>query len=220
MFAFMIIGLNGRLPLNTAGNLADRNLTDNSVYDHADHLGNSPSEIDLRFALQNGYTPTMDSSNTVLLNPFVWYNAASSPANQTHPYTQVDNATATVPAPPLTGGTTINVGMPVWATQLRNLLSGTRLPGTATATSTASAQNGDVNTVMINNVPTVFPNNVGDLSDVSTANPTNGGPNLVSVATQPVAGRWGEETYIPTQLPVLFNNLPPSDLERLSHLHL
>jgi hypothetical protein len=41
LFAFMVIGLNGRIPLNTAGNLAGLGAT------HAEHLGNSVSEIDM-----------------------------------------------------------------------------------------------------------------------------------------------------------------------------
>ena len=47
----MVIGLNGRIPLNTAGNIAGQN----SV--HASHLGNSPSEIDPTYALQNAFDP-------------------------------------------------------------------------------------------------------------------------------------------------------------------
>ena len=44
LFAFMVIGLNGRIPLNTAGNLAGGG-AGNGGY-HASHLGNSVSEID------------------------------------------------------------------------------------------------------------------------------------------------------------------------------
>jgi hypothetical protein len=49
LFAFMVIGLNGRMPLNTAGNIAGANHTS------ASHLGNSPSELDPTYALQNAY---------------------------------------------------------------------------------------------------------------------------------------------------------------------
>ena len=69
MFAFMVIGLNGRIPLNTAGNLAMRNRAGNSLLMHTSHLGNSPSEVDPTFALQNATnyypnegTPTPASS--------------------------------------------------------------------------------------------------------------------------------------------------------------
>jgi hypothetical protein len=98
LFAFLVIGLNGRLPLNTAGNLQKRDDNLNPLYDHAEHLGNSPSEIDLRYALQNAYDPANPNS-----------------------YHQLDNSTA--PA----GVTTNEVfPIPAWRTQLRNLLAGTR----------------------------------------------------------------------------------------------
>ncbi len=45
----MVIGLNGRIPLNTAGNLAGTGKT------HAQHLGNSVSEIDPTYGLQNAF---------------------------------------------------------------------------------------------------------------------------------------------------------------------
>lgn len=67
MFAFTVTGLNGKMPLNTAGNLQDRindgiidasgNLVAGANYtypnfNHTSHLGNSPSEINPRFAFQ------------------------------------------------------------------------------------------------------------------------------------------------------------------------
>ena len=56
LFALMVQGLNGKIPLNTAGNLQavhpDTNGTTaplynagDPMYDHASHLGVSPSEI-------------------------------------------------------------------------------------------------------------------------------------------------------------------------------
>ncbi len=79
MFAFLIVGLNGRLPLNTAGNLHDRdigvNLTDRDFgpplasntegipkYNHASHLGTSPTEINPKFALRNTVSQTADAA--------------------------------------------------------------------------------------------------------------------------------------------------------------
>ena len=50
LFAFLVIGLNGRIPLNTAGNLAATAATGAT---HAAHLGNSVSELDPTYALQN-----------------------------------------------------------------------------------------------------------------------------------------------------------------------
>ena len=57
LFAFTVIGLNGRIPLNTAGNLQQRDPDGTRVHSHAAHLGNSPSEIDPTYALQNAYDP-------------------------------------------------------------------------------------------------------------------------------------------------------------------
>jgi len=53
LFAFMVVGLNGRLPLNTAGNLAGRGGPEESNATHTSHLGNSVSEIDPSYGLQN-----------------------------------------------------------------------------------------------------------------------------------------------------------------------
>ena len=53
LFAFMVIGLNGRIPLNTAGNLAGGGPGNGGT--HAAHLGNSVSEIDPTYGLQNGF---------------------------------------------------------------------------------------------------------------------------------------------------------------------
>lgn len=74
LFSFLVVGLNGRLPLNTAGNVQGRDNALGSTFKHAEHLGNSPSEIDLKFALQNAWDPNFDPS--VVPNP---------------PYMQVDN---------------------------------------------------------------------------------------------------------------------------------
>jgi len=54
LFAFMVIGLNGRIPLNTAGNLQSRG-SGGSVqrHMHTARLGVSPSEVDPTFGLQN-----------------------------------------------------------------------------------------------------------------------------------------------------------------------
>ena len=63
LFAFMVLGLNGRLPLNTAGNLAARNYVDDPatdvselglpLFDHASHTGISPSEVNPKFAFRS-----------------------------------------------------------------------------------------------------------------------------------------------------------------------
>ncbi|MFO0889280.1 MAG: hypothetical protein U0790_09090 [Isosphaeraceae bacterium] len=59
LFAFMVIGLNGRIPLNTAGNLAASipGTGPASGPSHATHLGNSVSEVDPTYGLQNAVGP-------------------------------------------------------------------------------------------------------------------------------------------------------------------
>lgn len=75
LFAFMVVGLNGRLPLNTAGNLHDRSigvdlldrdfgpptvstsLPGTPEYNHASHLGTSPTEVNPKFALRHSKNP-------------------------------------------------------------------------------------------------------------------------------------------------------------------
>ena len=59
LFAFMVIGLNGRIPLNTAGNLAGGGPGNGGT--HAAHLGNSVSEIDPTYGLQNGFVFATDA---------------------------------------------------------------------------------------------------------------------------------------------------------------
>ena len=60
LFAFMVIGLNGRIPLNTAGNLAGGGAGSGGY--HAAHLGNSVSEIDPTYGLQNGFVFGTDAA--------------------------------------------------------------------------------------------------------------------------------------------------------------
>jgi hypothetical protein len=69
LFSFLVIGLNGRLPLNTAGNLQDLNpvvtagppasVAFTTTYHASSHLGYSPSEVDPTYALQNAADPTL-----------------------------------------------------------------------------------------------------------------------------------------------------------------
>jgi large repetitive protein len=188
MFAFLVIGLNGKLPLNTAGNLADReDATDTLHYDHTDHLGVSPSEVDLKYALMNAYPYVANNPASLIrdfngnpITPFVWYNTGSTPANLVHPYTQVDNAGIVIPG---------DNPIPVWTTQLRNLTTGTRLPDAAynpvvskpaitmmspylTFTSpNTPTTNGDINVVMTGgtNAGYVFPDAMTAILNNTTA---------------------------------------------------
>ena len=191
LFAFLVIGLNGRIPLNTAGNLAATVTTQaahlgNSVseldptYAQAAHLGNSVSELDPTYALQNANQgPTIDA------DPFnvegIGYNTSN---------TQVDNA-----------------GVDVRLTQLRNLLAGTRPQPNPTTSDPRIADphgttNGDDNFVL-----GAWPNQGGGqlyFMPNGIAEPgydvrisTN--PPQVQRTTPAVPGRWGEAPFIPGQ---------------------
>jgi hypothetical protein len=191
LFAFMVIGLNGRLPLNTAGNLAGTvggitNTTGTTapptVYGgpgHALHLGNSSSEIDPSYALQNGFDPANDSV-TAFAPPTVGVTVG---ATTTYPYnSQVDTA-----------------GIDVRLTQLRNLLAGTRPQANPYVPDTTGKVNGDFNYVLFNeNTPYYLPNGVGDIFDKVLTGNVDGSsnPEIVNIAT-PVPGRWGEAQSVP-----------------------
>ncbi len=185
LFSFMVVGLNGRLPLNTVGNLNQRfagiddpatAIDDTKVplFDHASHLGYSPSEINPRFALQNA-------------SPLVVNQGAIA---RTLPDGQFDNS-----------------GVSVSLTQLRNLLTGTRLPNPNTYVDlNQNPQPGERNVVLVDGEAIPFPNNVVDAvfdaagnflpqrSDVLNAS------NGIDRFTAPVAGRWGEPDAIPTEM--------------------
>lgn len=155
MFAFMVIGLNGRMPLNTVGNLQGRGIADSGGsfnlnqpnFDHASNVGYSPNEINPKFALQNA--APIDTSQISL--------------------------------PPLAGfGQIDNAGEWLSLTQLRNLLAGTRLPGT---------NNGDTNFALVGGQPVQIPNNLYDQFDViQTGNP----PYVDRSRALAVSGRFGE----------------------------
>ncbi|MCA1684717.1 MAG: hypothetical protein LC745_01775, partial [Planctomycetia bacterium] len=188
LFAFMVIGLNGRLPLNTAGNLQKRNNQLQPAFSHAEHLGNSPSEIDLSYALQNAWDPNFVPTNVA--PPMVYFQGN---------YQQYDNTGFNT-----LGDSPVNVRL----TQLRNILTGTKAPDPSynpnnPSGSTPSA-NFDTNSVIVNGLSVLLPNNLPDVADYGYS-PTN---PVVTRYTAPVAGRWGEPYAIPSQLGglPLFNN--------------
>ncbi len=118
LFAFMVIGLNGRIPLNTAGQ--PRRATGASPT--RQHLGNSVSEIDPTYGLQNALLFGQERRC-----PF--------------------NVTGATCAPPRTSDTQVdNAGIDVRLTQLRNLLAGTR-PQIHPLLAPNTAVNGDDNIV-------------------------------------------------------------------------
>jgi large repetitive protein len=207
LFAFMVIGLNGRIPLNTAGNLAAQvgGFAPNdpgwgpygppaSIFGGqgtASHLGNSFSEVDPTYALQNAFDPLSQAPGIDGVAAFgppqagYLYNGTTYLANNT----QVDNA-----------------GIDVRLTQLRNLLAGTR-------TRDAKFQsNGESNQVFYSTSHTqeqqalLFPNGIADLGDFTNIaagnngtvgiDPGTGLPYVVRTSL-PIPGRWGEAQSIP-----------------------
>ena len=184
LFAFMVIGLNGRIPLNTAGNLAGTAAgitytagatpyTYGNGPSHAAHLGNSVSEVDPTYALQNAFDPNYD------LAPF-WAPGVGIAYN-----TQVDNAS-----------------VDVRLTQLRNLLAGTRPPqkdsfgtGTDGDTNYVYMETSSGSATLVTPAP-AMPNSVADYQDTSPGTDANGHPYVLRL-TPPVAGRWGEASSIP-----------------------
>jgi hypothetical protein len=173
LFAFLVIGLNGRIPLNSAGNLAGAAAT------HAAHLGNSVSELDPTYALQN---------------------ANQGPAIDADPFNL-----AGIAAPPYTSNTQVdNAGIDVRLTQLRNLLSGTRPQPHPTSSDPVLADprgttNGDDNVVfgawagVGSGQPYFMPNGIADSGDILISK----NPPQVQRTTSAVAGRWGEAELIP-----------------------
>ena len=179
LFAFLVIGLNGRIPLNSAGNLAATAATGAT---HAAHLGNSVSELDPTYALQNANQgPAIDA------DPFNVEGIGMPPYTSN---TQVDNA-----------------GVDVRLTQLRNLLAGTRPQPNPTTPYPALADphgttNGDDNFVLGawpgtgGGQPYFMPNGIAEPGyDVLIS--TN--PPQVQRTTPAVPGRWGESPWIPGQ---------------------
>jgi hypothetical protein len=193
LFAFMVIGLNGRIPLNTAGNLAGSRGIGTGVR-HAEHLGSSVSEIDPTYGLQNGF-----AGGTTNDGAYAFTTPVFDPTTNTINYagfnSQVDSA-----------------GMDVRLTQLRNLLAGTRphvnpqptgsqlLAGGAltsvlfpmvTDPPGPNQQNGDDNFVAYNSGQIYFmPNGVAEAFPVDQPSASYA-PNVVRM-THPVPGRWGE----------------------------
>jgi hypothetical protein len=191
LFAFMVIGVNGRIPLNTAGNLAG-GAGGGGGSSHAAHLGNSPSEVDPTYGLQNGFVLAADvpGAFTAPVYDPVSGNITSACLNG-----QVDSG-----------------GIDVRLTQIRNLLAGTRpqpnpspsgatgFPQLATGSPMLIDQNGttngDDNFVAYSNGRVYYmPNGIAENAPVDI--PVATGPNQVQRITPPVAGRWGEAQSVP-----------------------
>jgi len=198
LFAFMVIGLNGRIPLNTAGNLAGGRGTNPST--HAAHLGNSVSEVDPTYGLQNAFQPLTTDPGFAYTTPVY----ATPPNTSYYPAqdSQVDSG-----------------GIDVRLTQLRNLLAGTRpqtnpgVPGLTPGQPDPTGQtNGDNNLVVMNGYPYFMPNGIADTGDVDGYG--NSRPTAVFRLTPAVAGRWGEAQSVPGY-PKITNPNPPPPLANL-----
>ncbi len=201
LFAFMVIGLNGRIPLNTAGNLAAQvggfapndptwastlGTAPSSVFGGqgtAVHLGNSISEVDPTYALQNAfdrYTGGVGLDGVAAFDPpHIGYLYNMGQNTQLAFNTQVDNA-----------------GIDVRLTQLRNLLAGTRTADKTFAT------NGEQNQVFWSTShtqeqqPLLLPNGIADLGDTYGIDGGTGLPYVVRSSTA-IPGRWGEAQSVP-----------------------
>ena len=172
LFAFMVIGLNGRIPLNTGGNLAADGAT------HAQHLGNSVSEIDPTYGLQNALLHGQDA------DPFnVTGNGAAAAHLAQHAGRQRRDRRSPGSTPQLAG----SAGL-----QIHPLLA----PDTAV--------NGDDNIVYGSwpggtgpGIAYYLPNGIADGGDaIFMTDPVSGSP-LVRRTAPPVAGRWGESASVP-----------------------
>ena len=179
LFAFMVIGLNGRIPLNTAGNLAGGGPGNGGT--HAAHLGNSVSEIDPTYGLQNGFNINTTDAGNAFTTPVA---GLGLPAFDS----QVDSG-----------------GIDVRLTQLRNLLTGTRpqtnpgVPGHSLGAPDLTGQvNGDNNFVAMGGTAYFMPNSIADIGDVDMNgnNPPAAGVGVLRL-TPAVAGRWGESESVP-----------------------
>jgi hypothetical protein len=202
LFAISILGLNGRMPLNTAGNLQgvlDSDLFDTNAafqgntptvyayagsptYSHASHIGYSANEINPLYALQNANDPTASLTGQPL---FTQVDNFPVPANNA---VSINNGGTTQTATP---------GVAVNLTQLRNILAGTRPQSSLTGYNPFQSANDDANSVMVNGQAWYLPNNVLDPFDNNQSNGT-----YVARLTDPVAGRWGEERFVPNAVPL------------------
>ncbi len=173
LFAFKVIGTNGKLPLNTVGNVQARalrdlngdNLPDNErLWDHASHLGYSVNEINPKYALQN------------------------------QPLAQFDNAGVSVS---LTQLRNLLMGTrPQPAPTQVSYVNGVPVPSGLNLDSGGTPLNMDSNFVAAGSPPSpvLMPNNVPDALDLNA----NG---VIPRNTAAVAGLWGEPRGVPSYLP-------------------
>jgi len=225
LFAFMVLGLNGRLPLNTVGNLQSRAIGDNTN-NTADNVPFSGSSGQAPYPGPYPYDGTMGTNHHPQNSSQVFFDTPTYDhashlgysVNEINPKFALQNAPSNLISnggDPNAQTTTYtqydDAGVSVALTQLRNILSGAR-PTTATnpylgtlpasGSSTIPSNSGDVNVVAVKGLPWIFPNGLYDLNDIQGSG-TNSGTAAVAPA---VAGRWGEPEGIPNFLPTPFGN--------------
>ena len=205
LFAFMVLGLNGRLPLNTVGNLQARAIGDTTNNTapgvlHANSSGQAPYPGFYAADPTNNRYPHL-SSQVFFDAPL--YDHASHlgySVNEINPKFALQNAPTNLyprgngqsaygvytdtTAPQFTTQFD-DVGVSVALTQMRNILAGTMSNDVA---------NFDRNFVYVNGQPFTLPNNVADGNDNNFGNP------LVARGVTAIPGRWGEPEGIPRVL--------------------
>ena len=211
LFAFMVLGLNGRLPLNTVGNLQARAI--------GDPTHNTDAAEMVPYPTSSGQIPypglnTGGNYHNQYYSSQAFYDAPlfdhtshlGYSVNEINPKFALQNAPSNLYSGGLDAGNTTwsqqdNVYVDISLTQLRNLLAGTR-PTSATNpfSGTYPAENGDHNFVAVNSLPWLLPNNMYDATDFQGTNSATMNP-ATSNSGIAVAGRWGEPEGIPSFFP-------------------
>ena len=226
LFAFMVLGLNGRLPLNTAGNLQSRdfqrpqagpgsgtawaeyypqNFTDGATWSHASHLGYSVNEINPMYALQNAPNLVYGGASAGSASNFMQFDSSGfDPTNN----------------PSGIGDFLSSNSVPLGNSYNRILGNAVLLPGGGTgqnagvgvdiiqhrnllagtvAPSTTALTN-DANSVTVAGTNVLLPNSMMDSRDAITT--VNGMTAVFRSGGIMAPGRWGEANAVPTVLDI------------------
>lgn len=216
LFSFMVLGLNGRLPLNTVGNLQARAIGDETSSPPSGLASSTQVPVPGKYTIGGPGTPFYNVySAAAYYDSPLWDHAShlGYSVNEINPKFALQNAPSNVYSVNSAGfkaspygfaySQMDNVGVSVALTQLRNILSGT-VPG--------GPLNGDSNLVFVDGQAFTtgsiaygspgfygFPNNVADGYDTATTDNTTKTTYVQAAGTR-VPGRWGEPEGIPTRL--------------------
>jgi len=213
LFAFMVLGLNGRLPLNTVGNLQARAIGDQTHTTELTYASTGQIPYPGFYPLDTTGAPDFHplySSETYLDAP-LWDHASHRgfSVNEINPKFALQNAPSNVyPTPGYLSGRTNatgenyqqydNASVSVALTQMRNLLAGTvptDIPnGFSFATKASSNYDSDI--IIVDGKIQVLPNNVADAFDGSGSTT----PVTIGRGLPAVPGRWGEPQGVPKLL--------------------